>query len=452
MLYLLFALVLITGLALYVYTKELLFPPVLVCVIYLICIFFCIINIDNWNITFHWNTFILIYVGIITFSITSLISYNIQKKATKKKNKVKSNVNLNIKKICLSNFIFIPLFVVGVILSYLLFREVYRISILGGNTQGIFGMITYYRNYTAYNMNSEDISTFLEMFVQFYRALGFVSIFAIIFNLVNYKKMSYKYLVLLVFSIFNGIIMGGRALIIWQVTFAITCYYILSGIKNNWAKRFNKRMILIGLFGFVGTILVFYGLTSVTRIFNTRGFIEYISIYAGAPIYLFDLYLNDIAMTTNQLGLESFYGIYSTLDKIGLINIKDFYSTNINLEFRWQNGINLGNVYGALRRYYADFGILGIVLLQSIAGFFFGTYYTKMRHGTKPKSYFSIIIFSYLFYHVFEMPIDDNFFKSVFSIVFVAILIMLYVSYCLLIKFSIRNMTIIKNRCEVGTV
>ena len=55
--------------------------------------------------------------------------------------------------------ILIGCLIVDILISIYYFREVYRISLIGGNPLGIAGMFSYYRMYTANNADAEGLST-----------------------------------------------------------------------------------------------------------------------------------------------------------------------------------------------------------------------------------------------------------------------------------------------------
>ena len=70
------------------------------------------------------------------------------------------------------------------------------------------------------------------------------------------------------------------------------------------------------------------------------------------------------------MGTRIIYGNLFNFRKFKLVDLSGVYLTNSNLEFRQSNGVAIGNVYGAIRRYYNDFGIGGVIVLQMIASTF----------------------------------------------------------------------------------
>ena len=120
------------------------------------------------------------------------------------------------------------------------------------------------------------------------------------------------------------------------------------------------------------------------------------------------------------------------------------------MEFRQSNGVAIGNVYGAIRRYYNDFGIGGVIVLQMIASTFFNTFYYCLKKASNNHSKFIYLFYAYLFYHVYELPIDDTFFKNFISFNMITTFIVLYIVYYIFtnVKITTRLRIIcrIKNR------
>ena len=147
--------------------------------------------------------------------------------------------------------------------------------------------------------------------------------------------------------------------------------------KYSWKKSLAFKYIKIGAIALIVVFIAFYLLKYLVRVGNTvNSILDYIGYYAGGSVQNFNLYIQDPPASSKTIwGQESFMGIYSTLEKFKLVDLSGVYLTNSNLEFRQSNGVAIGNVYGAIRRYYNDFGIGGVIVLQMIASTFFNTFY-----------------------------------------------------------------------------
>lgn len=439
MLYLLFFIVILLFIATFFMSKgDLLSPAVLFCMIFLICISFALINIKAWNIDYHPETFGIMMAGIGSFVLVSIPFYIIEANTDVGRAPIKREYHAIIpdKKI-------IWLFVIAdVVITIIYMREVTRISMLGGNNMGLAGASFYYRNYTSMNSDAENVSTLLNQFLKLSRALGFVSIFLLAYNSQSLEKNRgcYSLSILVTFSMIQSLIGGGRGLLLWYAGMAFSSFYIITMAKYGWKKRISFRYIIIGLVTLCAVLIVFYLLKYWIRIGNdVNSSIDYISYYAGGPIQNFNLYIENPPSGTHQLwGQETFIGIHSTLSTFGLEQGYNLvYSMNSNLEYRWSGLVALGNVYGAIRRYYNDFGVLGVIVLQAIASVFYNAYYYKIKHmsySNKRINLWVILLYCVLTYHLFEFPIDDNLYKSFISFNMFTTFIVIYVIYYIFIK------------------
>lgn len=170
----------------------------------------------------------------------------------------------------------------------------------------------------------------------------------------------------------QNVIGGGRGYILWLVCFGFTTSYVINMRKYSWRKTLAFKYVKIGIVALMVVFIAFYLLKYLVRVGNTvNSILDYIGYYAGGSVQNFNLYIEDPPNRLQKLfGQESFMGIYSTLEKFKLVDLSGVYLTNSNLEFRQSNGVAIGNVYGAIRRYYNDFGISGVIILQIIASTF----------------------------------------------------------------------------------
>jgi oligosaccharide repeat unit polymerase len=236
-----------------------------------------------------------------------------------------------------------------------------------------------------------------------------------------------------VLTAFQNIIGGGRGYILWLVCVGFTTSYVINMKKYRWRKHISFKYIKVGTIVLIVVFVGFYLLKYIVRIGNTvNSILDYIGYYAGGSLQNFNLYLSDPPSSTHQIwGKETFMGIYSTLEKYGLVDLTGVYATNSNLEFRKSKGVSIGNVYGAVRRYYNDFGILGVITLQMICSTFFNAFYYKLKKLPDSHSKFVYLFYAYLLYHVYEMPIDDTFYKNFISFNMFTTFIVLYLVYYL---------------------
>ena len=202
-------------------------------------------------------------IGVLSFVIPGYFFYN-----KNNKNVSKTKDILNERLIEPDKKIMYFLSIVNIIITFVYIKEVYRISVIGGNDMGFLGMASYYRNYTAMDFESEQISTFLSQLLKISKALGFVSMFIISYN--SQIKRSFKrdkiLWIFVLIAIIQNIFGGGRGIMIWLAGTAFAATYISNMAKYDWKKKINFKYIKNGLKIFVLIIVLFYGLKYFVRL------------------------------------------------------------------------------------------------------------------------------------------------------------------------------------------
>ena len=161
-----------------------------------------------------------------------------------------------------------------------------------------------------------------------------------------------------------------------------------------------------------------------------NNFIEYISMYAGGPVKLFDMFIKNPVPNSGIWGKETFPSLLKTFRSLGY-DIPQYISKK---EFRFYNGVNLGNVYSAYRNWLSDFGINGVYILQTIFALFYNSYYYLLRKKGYKKHILALIIYGYMAEAIFLHPIDDWLFSMFVSVGFIIYIIVFWLLYIMITK------------------
>ncbi|NSB26268.1 hypothetical protein [Clostridium saccharoperbutylacetonicum] len=70
---LLFTMILFLVLSYRVFDRDIISPSVIVCIMFIICITFATYNIDNWGIDYQFKTYMILFLGLLSFIITGII-------------------------------------------------------------------------------------------------------------------------------------------------------------------------------------------------------------------------------------------------------------------------------------------------------------------------------------------------------------------------------------------
>lgn len=399
--------------------RDLFAPSVIICISYIISILCAIVNIKVWRINLHTNTFWIITMGTIIFiCINIIISYIMEAKNDIYK------VKNNLKFIDVQYFKILLVCIFQIIVAFLYFKSVKNISSQYGTFNDFSSMMTVYRMNTSYG-TEEGVSTILNQFVKVSNACAIVFLYVFINNIIQkckQKKNLLNIIPVIIYSI-QGILTGGRFSLLILVCTAVIIYNVLWHRKNGWNRQLGLKFLCKGIIILVIVFIGFYFLKSIVGRTSKIDIITYISSYVGGSIQLFDMYLQDPVPKSNIWGKETFYAINNFLREMGLLNIIEYIP---HLEFRASNGIMIGNVYTAYRRYIQDFGVQGMIILQSIFALIYSLFYEKIKiKFTKKKLDYSLLVYSSISFPLFMHSINDCFFSGVLSVNYLIIIALL---------------------------
>lgn len=401
--------------------KDLFHPCVIFCACYTFSTFLALLNNRNWNMKLHVETLVILISGAIIFILSSLwvkkIDFNVKKHGKWYKTDIKSIDSIHIWIICFVQIIYI-------VRGY--------IYVNGFGMDNVTQMIYKARVTSVSNINSGNVVWNLVGRISTYTA--YIYAYFIINTVMHSgKRLRHKcrYFAPIILWALGNIFYGGRQIYL-NYLFALL---VMSALyrKKNYKKECASvsQIIRYGIIAII-SMIVFYYLAFLVGRGSERSVFEYISSYAGGAIQLFDLYMQNPIKQNVLQGGETFYYLYKTLYKIGLMdseNIGNFY-----LEFRI-SGELMGNVYTAYRRWHSDFGILGCLLLQTIFSCFFSLFY-KIVSNVKVSG-FVVILYVRMIKGVFLHFLEETFFIEICNPAFYINLIIFYLCYVIIQKVKL---------------
>lgn len=231
--------------------------------------------------------------------------------------------------------------------------------------------------------------------------------------------------------IIKSMLNGTRMSMLHVLACFIFALYYFKHKQNIKQKSFDRKYVMYILISMTALLYIFYQIRDYRGTKNNMDILYYISLYTSSPIKSLDLFAN-APVESSIFGKETFRTINYNLSLFGNSDLQ--YERH--LEFRWVGNIPLGNVYGASRRYYADFGMIGLILLVLIFAVLINWLYFKHKYTGGRRINFAIIVLSYLYFTVPMFAIDDVFYTEL-SIGYVFNLLILYALYVLFIKRSL---------------
>lgn len=421
--YLLFIIVLIYLFIVLNYAKgDVFFPGTIVMLVYVLSLSFLLIQMNKWGGNISFESFCIFFLGITTYLIGSIIGDNqISKITIQNKLHVEIGKNENTNSIInLPAFITICVIVLDILILLKYYIDVRNSASSVGSFSSISQMITVYRMAGVYGNLKIGLTKISIHGYSLMMVLAYFYLYIILINLINYTRSKVwivTNMIPVILYILCSLMTGGRNPIIQILVASLMMFYIIytraHGISKRFNKKFTKRLIIIVAI----TLIAFSAMRGVVGRQETSNTFDYIAMYIGAPIKLFDMFIeNPPQKAHTYFGQETFINVINWIGSY--THNKDMTSLVMNKEFRQYQGINLGNVYTAFREYYFDFGILGVIVLSFIHSVFFSSLYRKIKNKVylkQNKFDLQLIIYAYLSVSLVYFSIDDRFYQKFFS-------------------------------------
>lgn len=406
-------LILILALDLIFSKLDIMSPSSLMLFGYLIGLLCFIIANKEWGITFGWSPFILEIVGIFCFVLFDNFfqSFFLTNKGffiSNGRSEYYSNVLVDKKRFIVGLSVLIS------ILQFLITIYTYK-ELKGLSGSGSLSLIiSSYRNNLLDSDSVLRISSFLTFSQKILSAFSFMFLFYFFYYRVIKKiKISSVILLPILFFILQQLLMGGRLQLFRIIIMAVLIYYLLIRVRDMWNINDVRKIVKIGLIVICVGVPLFYSLKFVLGRSSNESLGDYVLRYLGGSTGSFAIYVNNGLQRSVYHGQETFMGIFDFWGRRKGINMLTVLP--------WANsptGSVIGNVYGANRRFLADFGMWGLILCNSFMGAFYGFLYglLKRRMSMSKISPILLTIYSYLVYATFFQFIEGYFYFSIISV------------------------------------
>ena len=223
---------------------------------------------------------------------------------------------------------------------------------------------------------------------------------------------------------------GGRSEVFRIITAAMFMWYIFYRTKQG--NNFNVKKVLVK-FAFIMSLvsLAFIGFVFIVGRTNADLDFEYIImalfIYAGAPIFNLDIYLDNPWQQTHGLfGEITFIKLINWIgQKFGVSSLVYEY----DLPFLSYQNYNLGNVYTTFYAFTYDFGLVGVVVLTGIMAAICIWLYNKVKASSiiEYNISFIVICYAYLVNDLIMLSFSNRFYETIANIGTLCRFVFLYI-------------------------
>ena len=382
-----------------------------------------IIGLMFWNNQEHlqFKAILIIILSVLSFALGEMI---IRKIFIKKANYKKKKIKYKLKKIAVKKYIIVMEIIFVILTCVLFYKEVKRISIIGGYSGNNLTQIVYhYRKMTSLVTtelleNGQGLNFVVSQMKKLCYIIGYINIFILINNIILKYKKNYTNVtsaIILMAICFLILLSGGRMqYAIYAVSTLFMTLFILMQKKDfNIIKIVKKYWKRLGI-SFLSIFLLFYLVSPLTGRKLDNNLAAYFSFYFGAPIPSLNYYLNEDKVENKVWGQETFQGLQAILYKLKLSNFIAPTTTEW-VQFKSKNSSKIysSNIFTSAKRYYNDFGFLGVIICQMFFSMVFTGIYLFLK--LKPNT-FLLILFSMYYYIVIDQIRDDLFYASVINI------------------------------------
>lgn len=270
-------------------------PPFLFCAMYFFSLSCAFLNRLKWGIALSGETFIIYLLGAMIFIGIGLLCkvtlYSDKNNITK----------VNIRRIDINPIITIVLVMLCAVTLYLWIKNVKDIA---GPSTSFSNMMEKYRGKTSYSFE-DAMPGYVQQLAKIVLASAYIYAFTMVNNYMskNIKKIDLlNFLPILLYVILS--LYDSNRLNLLQLIATIAIYFgILWNLKNSTASgsiKFVFKLMLV----FALVLVSFYGIRLVVgrTISKNVNFIDYITVYAGGPVKLFDMFIRDLIHHTDLWG------------------------------------------------------------------------------------------------------------------------------------------------------
>lgn len=395
----LFLLTILTICAYVLTGKDILSPWVILCSIFLGVLILVLLNSSKWDVVFYEYPVILILLSLIMWGVGSGVGILGTCRVTQEEN---PRFLDRLKGYYPALFICIVSLICTIIY---IFKELQRVDLNGGITAAI-------RQLYEKAVQNQGGSFIQNQLFEIIVVLAYLSIYRIFVKAFLLKKTDPIGYPILMFPILNfmvaTIIRTDRNVYLRACIYTAVLWIFFFRQKTrrniNW-KIIKKLVIMLGV-----ALILFYGIGKTKQ--YKSSFLDSLSIYGGSGLYNLNLYIHEHPSgKLNPGDSGTFVSIQNMLARLGFMSKSAFERIDEFISYQTTKGyFYRSNVYTAIKTYYYDYGIWGVIILPLISGIFFQWFYRQIN---QKKLGFSCILYASFIYPVVYYPILEQMFNKI---------------------------------------
>lgn len=416
----------------YVFFKKEITSPTFICTaMYALSLFLMLLYSEEWEVNLSFKTYSIIIVALVFLWLGEYIAMRAAPAFGGKRllsvfvdedKNSQETLGIQLSEISIAIcFIFVSL------TAILYLRDIQNIVANSEYAQSEYGQeYTFLRQFSwAQILEGAEVSYLVQQMFTLSGVIAFVLSYVVIYNMVygphRRKRHPFAYLTIIVY-VGSSFLTSGRALMLNFFIYCIFVWLILLAKKKNWTFNNNIKLLIRAALIIVIAILLFYLAGILTgKTSSYTNFMDIFANYFSSSIYGLNEYLNnpsEFMPDTDFFGVHTLSGLYTLLRTLGF-PIPD---SIVALEYI-ECGDYLTNIYTPLRRYFQDFGWIGLCLIMFLIGYFYKRLVWKNK--SKNSCGLDVIFAAYFMFPLVYIAIEERVFmdvimmRSIYQIIYI---------------------------------
>ena len=397
-----------------IFDKDIFSPPTIVSLGLLFSSLCAFYNEKRWGLEFSGYTTWVIVAAVVCFIVGGALAFVLSSAGRSKKTRFSHFVSV-------AEPIEVSKAKTTLVIAFQtasLLLLVYSLRKMSGGLS-LQSIASEYRHQVA-SLNPAEVSFkipgWVKQTISFSFFLALVYAYIVGNNLAIHYKQPIINWIPIVLSCIAAFLQGYRADMIRLWIALLVISYTLRKRAVGWRpNKDSSKMLCRMALSVVGIGLLFVAMRGVVGRNSSRDPVSYLTFYAGCPVAAFDQFLKQPFEKSDIWGKETFYYLNQG---IAILFKRSELRYNFFKEFiRSPKGVQIGNVYTAIRPPYYDFGFAGMCVYMVVMGLFYTFIYCKVREKTgSNKIDFLLLLYSYFAYTCFLY--FYNCYNSFFTITF----------------------------------
>ena len=403
---LLIAVFVMTVWALVTHEGEIFAPSVLMCIGFFISVVAAMMNAAQWDLPdIRWITVAVIAGGVFIFVFVDMLVHMTAKSFMLKRLghswrglDSEEAREIQIRRIDCSRVMIILLSLMIIVIAFFYVRFVFVIVRASDRSADNWReLMSQFRLLHSYRQSDMRMPFVIEQSHQMVNILGYVVVYLFIYDYVFQNHTNMGLLILAFLITMDSFLSASRMTMLQYLLGVIVTYDFFMYWKCGSGIKCKLSLLIKLMLAFLAGCIAFSALRYFAGRMNDSDTVSYIAFYLGQSIHNLNLFLQDTRTEPQLWGKETFSALHHIV--YYLTGDQQFYYMD-HKEFRFLQGINMGNVYTVFRSFINDFGYPGMIVLTIICSLTCNMAYHSIRSiiwKRKRIGYYLSILYYMLF-------------------------------------------------------